>query len=403
MVVTSRGPEPGGPHQDPAGVPHSGQPPVSGGSCGQSLVSDRLCGQPLVSDRLCGQPLVSGGSCGRPLVSDRLCGQSLVSGGSCGRPLVSGGLCGRPLVSGGLCGQSLVSGGLCGRPPVSDRLCGQPPTSDRSWRSLTGKSVPAALGIMTVVLNRATAALHREVRRSPALSAVFAVAGLGLVVVSISTPGAAAPEFRSPPAAVMSTPSMHASAAAVYTGLAPYEPPVPDDDPRSPNPRASLPDNRSVSPVPLPSATDDAAAVLSGVREVPAEATPTGAAPRSVADMAGAVTPEAVSVAVGQPRDGESVAAATTVTGTVAMPDGHEVWLLSRHGNGAYRIEGACLGGSSFTCGPVTLDSGGDDAFQLTAVVVDAATARGLQAGETRDGLPTTLAHSGVTVRRAAT
>ncbi|MFC4070953.1 hypothetical protein [Actinoplanes subglobosus] len=268
----------------------------------------------------------------------------------------------------------------------------------------------AALRITTVVRARTTAvlsgvtgALHREVRRRPALSTAVGAAALGLVIVSVAAPGAAAPEFRSPPAAVMSAPSIPVSAAAVYTGLAPYEPPEPDDDRVSPSPSTSAVAGRSGSPAPVPTVTDDAATVLSGVRDMPAETAPAGAATRSVADPAVGSAPEVkASVAVGEPRDGESITAATPVTGIADMPDGHEVWLLSRHGSGGYRVEGACRGGHSFTCGPATLESGGDADFELTALVVDPATARGLQAGETRDGLPAHLARSQVAVRRAA-
>ncbi|MEU4160267.1 hypothetical protein [Actinoplanes sp. NPDC026670] len=250
-------------------------------------------------------------------------------------------------------------------------------------------------------LGRTTAAVNREARRRPALSAALVVAGLGVVIVSVSGPGSAAPEFRSPPVAAMATPSVQVSAAAVYTGLAPYAPPVRARGSLSPSPRTSGPAGRSGSPSPVPSVTDDAATVLSGVRELPPEKTPTGAAPRTAADPVGPATPVTATVAVTEPRDGDSVTTATTITGTAELPAGHQVWLLSRHGSGSYRVEGACRGDRSFTCGPATLDGGGDDTFQLTAVVVDPATARALQAGETRDSLPTHLARSEVTVHRA--
>jgi hypothetical protein len=278
----------------------------------------------------------------------------------------------------------------------------QPPPS-RSRLSLTMINGLAALRIMTAVLGRATVAVNREAHRRPVLAAALAVAGLGAVVVSASGPGAAAPEFRPPPAAVMSAPPVQVSAAAVHTGLAPYAPPAEVEAPRSPSPRSASPSGRSGSPTPVPSITDEDAAVLSGVRDLPSEKTPIGAAPRTATDAVSSGTPAAAaSVTVGEPREGETITAATTVSGTAEMPGDHQVWLLSRHGSGAYRVEGACRGGNNFTCGPATLDSGGDDTLQLTAVVVDPSTARSLQAGETRDGLPASLARSDVTVRRAA-
>ncbi|BEL07576.1 hypothetical protein Q0Z83_057670 [Actinoplanes sichuanensis] len=230
------------------------------------------------------------------------------------------------------------------------------------------------------------------------------VAGLGAVIVSVSGPGAAAPEFRSPPVAAMSTPSVQVSAAAVYTGLAPYAPPAPAPAPGSlsPSPRTSGPDGRSGPPSPVPSLPDDDATVLSGIRELPPEKTPTGAATRTAAEPAGRIAPVTATVAVTEPRDGASVSATTTVTGTADMPADHQVWLLSRHGSGSYRVEGACPGDRNFTCASVALDGGGDDTFQLTTVVVDPAIARTLQAGETRATLPAHLAGGEVTVHRAA-
>ncbi|WP_433795466.1 hypothetical protein [Actinoplanes sp. CA-252034] len=262
---------------------------------------------------------------------------------------------------------------------------------------------PATPARTTVVLGRATAAVNRGARRRPALSAMLVVAGLGAIVVSVAGPGAAAPEFRTPTAVVTGTPSVQVSAAAVYTGLAPYAPPAPAEGPLPPSPRISPSGVPNGSPSPVPSVTDENAAVLSGVRELPSEKAPTGAVTRTFTDPTGAPSTAATaSITLGEPRGGETVTAATVVSGTADMPDDHQVWLLSRHGAGAYRVEGPCRGGRSFTCGPVTLDSGGDDTFLLTTVVVDPATARTLQAGETRDSLPVGLAHSEVTVRRSA-
>jgi hypothetical protein len=266
--------------------------------------------------------------------------------------------------------------------------------------SAVGRVAP---GILAATPRRAAGAVLREARRRPALSAALVVAGLGAVVVSISAPGAAAPEFRSPPVVAVSTPQVHVSAAAVHTGLAPYAPPTAADGPLSPSPRAAGPSGQSGPASPVPSVTDDDTAVLSGVRDLPAEKTPTGAATRTATDPAGAGDSAATaSVSLSEPHEGTAVTAATTVSGTADMPEGHQVWLLSRHGSGAYRVEGACRGERTFTCGPAGVESGADETFRLTAVVVDPVTARSLQAGETRDDLPANLAHSEVTVRRTA-
>ncbi|MEU8662290.1 hypothetical protein [Actinoplanes philippinensis] len=284
-----------------------------------------------------------------------------------------------------------------GGPHENPALSEQPPARP-PWRPRTMISDPA----VTLVLNRATAAVNREARRRPALSAALVAAGLAAVVVSIAGPGTAAPEFRTPPTVVMATPSAQVTAAAKHTGLAPYEPPAPAEGPLSASPRASASFGPSGLPAPLPSIAGGDATVLSGVRELPPEKTPNGALNRTSVDPPGvSATPATASVIVGEPREGDSITAATSITGVADMPKDHQVWLLSRHGSSAYRIEGACRGDRSFVCGPATVESGGDDTFQLTAVVVDPATARGLQAGETRDVLPANLARSEVTVRRA--
>ncbi|SDT41567.1 hypothetical protein SAMN04489716_3689 [Actinoplanes derwentensis] len=109
------------------------------------------------------------------------------------------------------------------------------------------------------------------------------------------------------------------------------------------------------------------------------------------------------SIGFSQPRDGDTITAAATVSGSADLPDDHQVWLLRRHGAGtAYQVVGACPSGWSFTCGPAGLESGGEDTFQLAVVVVDPATARTLSVGQSRDTLPSSLARSEVTVRRAA-
>ncbi|HWS33193.1 MAG TPA: hypothetical protein VN408_10675 [Actinoplanes sp.] len=109
------------------------------------------------------------------------------------------------------------------------------------------------------------------------------------------------------------------------------------------------------------------------------------------------------SVGFSHPRDGDTVTSSAPVSGSADLPDRHQVWLLRRHGTGAaYQVVGTCRGGWNFTCGPADLDTGGDDSFQLTVIVVDPETARSLSAGQSRAVLPGNLAASEITVRRAA-
>ncbi|MEU4620947.1 hypothetical protein AB0G04_13340 [Actinoplanes sp. NPDC023801] len=262
----------------------------------------------------------------------------------------------------------------------------------------------AAMGLRVVAVGRSPVALGRMVRKPSVVGVAIAAASLGGVVVWTAGSSAETPEFR-PPAAVTVPPAVTPSATATAkTGLAPYVPPAATGNRLVPGPRASMPGARTGSRSSAPATTSRARKVLPGTRSRPAGTAPARPVKRSTARLRGAGMPEkAATISIGQPGDGETVSSSATVTGTVDMPDGHQVWLLRRQGaGGAHHVVGVCRGARSFVCGPAGLESGGDETFQLTVIVVDPATAAALTAGTTRDSLPANVARSEVTVRRAA-
>lgn len=261
-----------------------------------------------------------------------------------------------------------------------------------------------AMSPATAVLR--AAAVGRAARRRPALSVTLAAVGAGAVVVTaFGTAFGSAPEppeFRTPPAAAPQ-PSAATKPAAAHSGLAPYEPPVPASAPRTGRgTRTGMSAGPSEAPSPTPSSGSSGPTMAPGTSAAPAAATPAGTT-RSATGALSSGTPEkAASISIGQPGDGETVAANASVSGEADLPDGHQIWLLWRHGAGAHHVAAACRAGRTFSCGPAGLESGGDDTFTLTAIVVDPPTGRTLDEGQSLDTLPAHVARSEITVRRAA-
>ncbi|MEV6304690.1 hypothetical protein AB0M02_35135 [Actinoplanes sp. NPDC051861] len=259
----------------------------------------------------------------------------------------------------------------------------------------------AGLSSLTGVVGELGAGRGRALSSGTLATAVIAAVGVVLLVVS----GLALGEERREaprPAAVGVTPSPSDVASpdvVAPRGLAPFAPYEPAEADRvassSPPPR---PDQSSGVPSAVPAVTDPmvAAEPTAGAtvaQPVPQRATgrPSGGTPRT----------EAASVRLGSPGDGETLAGTAGVSGTAVLPDGHQVWLLSRQGqSGQFRTEGACRGGRSFVCDPVRLDRGGEDLFLLDVIVVDPPTARTLQTGGSLEALPRYAARDGVTVQR---
>ena len=248
------------------------------------------------------------------------------------------------------------------------------------------------------------AAFGRLTRERPAVSAGFAAAGLGVIVVSVVALTPAPPEFRQPPVAATQSPTTaRPSSAAAQVGLAPYATPgaaaAEDLAPRGSRARIS-PKGSRFAASPMAGATglavDGSGADLVGTippdRDSRVAATP--ATTRTAARTA--------SIRLGQLRDGDTISGSTSLNGYAELPADHQVWLLWRHAGGAYHVVGACRGGRSFTCGPAALESGGDDSFQLTVIAVGPTAARSLQAGESRDSLPEHVARVDIDVRRAS-
>ncbi|GAA4945057.1 hypothetical protein GCM10025331_35320 [Actinoplanes utahensis] len=246
------------------------------------------------------------------------------------------------------------------------------------------------------------AAVRREARRRPGLSVVFAAVAAGAVIVSVFGAAPAPAEFRMPPVAVPQPSAVKVSAAAVHSGLAPYAPPgEPSADQTTRGGRTGGARDARGVPSTVPSTKAGAVSALPSASSAPAGTTP--AQTSATTGSASAGTPEkAASIRIGQPGDGETVPPGVTVSGDADLPDGHQIWLLWRHGAGSYHVAGACRAGRAFTCGPAGLESGGEDGFTLTAIVVDPPTGRTLSAGDSRDALPAHAARDDVTVRRAA-
>ncbi|MDI6100797.1 hypothetical protein QLQ12_19480 [Actinoplanes sp. NEAU-A12] len=257
----------------------------------------------------------------------------------------------------------------------------------------------------TAALGRMAATLSREARKRPVLSVALAAAGVGAVVVPAFGASPEAPEFRPAPVIASQAPVVTASAGAAQPGLAPFvAPSATAAGYPMPGTRLGTAGRRTGSPALVPPAGGRVVTAVPGASALPTRTAPAGARTPAMRKQARAGTPEkAASVSFSKPGEGETVTAATTVSGSAELPTDHQVWLLWRHGGGtAYHVVGACRGGRSFVCGPAGLESGGDETFQLTALVVDPAVARTLSAGASRDALPSHLARSEITVRRAA-
>ncbi|MBW6434708.1 hypothetical protein KZ829_13275 [Actinoplanes hulinensis] len=247
------------------------------------------------------------------------------------------------------------------------------------------------------------AALGWAARKRPALSVTFAAVGLGAVVASVFGLAPERAEFRPPPASGTRAPTTaKASVGAAHVGIAPYAPTsAASGDQVTPGTRSGRARNGRSSASPSSGGGTSADSLVSAG---PATPTPRGAKARNLTGPAGSGTPETASIRLGQPSDGGTFNAGTSIIGSADLPADHQIWLLWRQGAGSYHVGGACRGGRTFTCDPPGLESGGDDTFQLTVVVVDPDTGRTLHSGETRDALPSHLARHDVTitVRRSA-
>ncbi|MBO3742238.1 hypothetical protein [Actinoplanes flavus] len=263
------------------------------------------------------------------------------------------------------------------------------------------RSASAASRLLSATVN--LAALGWAARKRPALSVTFAAAGLGAVVASVFSLAPERAEFRPPPASGMRVPTTaKASAGSSHAGIAPYAPTsAAAGDQATPGTRSGRARNGRSSARPSSSGSTPANSLVSADPATPA---PRGGKARDFAGPAGPGTPETASIRLSQPNDGGTVGAGTSITGSADLPADHQIWLLWRQGAGSYHVGGACRGGRTFTCDPPGLENGGDDTFQLTAVIVDPDTGRTLHAGETRDSLPSHLARHDITitVRRAA-
>ncbi|MEV0900116.1 hypothetical protein [Actinoplanes sp. NPDC049802] len=304
------------------------------------------------------------------------------------------------------------------RRPTLDELAETRVLSNETIAARTGSNRPTAAAAVETVGGDAPAAqrarrdrllgataglavVGQATRKRPALSVTLAAVGLGAVVASAVglSPGRA--EFRPPPAAGTQAPvTAEASAAAAYSGIAPYArtPPAAGDH-LEPGTRPGRGKNGRSSPSSPANGSTPADPLASIVPPAPDQP---GAGVRESTGPARARAPETASISIGRPNDGDTLTAGTTVSGEAGLPAEHQIWLLWRHGTGSYHVAGACRGGRSFTCDTPALERGGDEIFQLTVVVVDADTGRGLRAGETRDALPGHLARHDVTVRRPA-
>jgi hypothetical protein len=365
MVVTTRGSEPDSPHKRPAGPvrPERGTPPRG-----------NLPGKP-------GKP----GLPGKP-------GQA--------------GLPGKP-------GRSKPSAepgrsGLRGRLPdpaaldVKAALLDLRATTPRHRITAAGLRT-ASTAIRVVTVTRSPAGAGRPRRKALYLGLAVAAAGLGAVVVSTAGQSSRPAEFRSPPAVTTQASAAGPSAAAKQGGLAPYARASVAGPRLAPDTRMPVRAGRNGSAAPEPSATARRTRVLPGQSARPANRGPARTATRTGSGTRSGLTEKAASISIGEPGGGATVSGPVSVSGTVDMPEGHQVWLLSRQGaTGSYQVEGACRGQRAFVCGSAGLAGGGDDTFEFTTVVVDPATAATLHAGATRDSLPAYVARSEVTVRRAA-
>ncbi|GIE32418.1 hypothetical protein Ait01nite_054630 [Actinoplanes italicus] len=263
----------------------------------------------------------------------------------------------------------------------------------------------ASTAIRVVTATRSPVGSSRPRRKALFLGLAVAAAGLGVVVVSTTGQSSGSAEFRSPPAVPAQASAAGPSAAAKQGGLAPYARASVAGPRLVPDTRMPVRAGRNGSAAPEPSATARRTRVLPGQSARPAKratartATRTGAGTRARSGL----TEKAASISIGEPGGGATVSGPVSVSGTVDMPEGYQVWLLSRQGaTGSYQVEGACRGQRAFVCGSAGLAGGGDDTFEFTTVVVDSATAATLHAGATRDSLPTYVARSEVTIRRAA-
>ncbi|MBB4750737.1 hypothetical protein [Actinoplanes lobatus] len=266
---------------------------------------------------------------------------------------------------------------------------------------MRGRSTVVASRLLNATGN--LAALGWAARKRPALSVTFAAAGLGAVVASVFGLAPERAEFRPPPVSGLRAPTTaKASADAAHAGIAPYAPTsAAAGEQVTPGTRSGRARNGRSSARPSSSGSMSADSLVSAD---PATPKPRGAKARDHTGPAGSGTPETASIRLGQPSDGGTLSAGTSITGSADLPANHQIWLLWRQGAGSYHVGGACRGGRTFTCDPPGLESGGDDTFQLTVVVVDPDTGRTLHAGETRDALPSHLARHDITitVRRAA-
>ncbi|GAA1610103.1 hypothetical protein GCM10009828_042450 [Actinoplanes couchii] len=247
------------------------------------------------------------------------------------------------------------------------------------------------LGRGTAVVGQTVGAVGREARRRPVLTVGLMTVGVGAVAASAFGMAPDGPQFRPPPLAAAHTPAP-ADASGVYSGLAPYEPPAPTGRHRS----ATVDDQLGEASPPPTGLTAPSGSGVKTSTPVPSGVTTTDL-------TATGTVGRTASIGFSHPRDGDTLAANARVSGSADLPPHHQVWLLRRHGAGTpYRVVGACPGGWSFTCGPAGLETGGDENFQLTAVVVDPSTARTLRPGQSRALLPANVAHSEIKIKRAS-